>query len=207
MVIRGIALLFTLLSGSLVMASEAPRVGREAAAKYFRSSSPERVPAGTDADHYLALHVGRYTESQSWEWGRTGRKDGIGVFSAGLTYRLHEWSGSTDFGVRVDFNEYDVGGGVKPLKMSLLPIIMIPDATSRFPLYFGFGAGLGIFFKQVPEESPISLDYQLIAGARFFNVFENTGFFIESGLKNFITLTSSGQVNGVFLAAGAVFTF
>jgi hypothetical protein len=51
------------------------------------------------------------------------------------------------------------------------------------------------------------LDYQLIAGARFFDVFENAGFFIESGLKNHLQLWDQGQFNGTFLSAGAVFTF
>lgn len=195
------------LSSSPVLANGAPKVGREAAAKYFTPGGEERrQPAASDSDHYLALHFGRYTASQSWEWNGRGRTDDIGASTVGLTYRLQEWSGTTDFAIRVDFNEYEIGGE-KPLKMSLLPIILFPDATSRFPLYFGAGAGLGIFFKQLRDESPISFDYQLVAGARFFNVFENTGFFIESGLKNFVQLTSSGQMNGVFLSAGAVFTF
>ena len=56
-------------------------------------------------------------------------------------------------------------------------------------------------------ESSLSLDYQLIAGARIFDVFENTGFLIETGMKNHVHLLSDGQFNGVFLTVGSVFTF
>lgn len=184
--------------------AQQPQVGRDAAAKYFQKRAPSEWTGSTD--HYLALHFGKFMSSQSWEWGQNGRQDNVGSGSVGVTYRLHEWNNSADFGVRIDFNEYDVAGE-KPLKMSLMPVLAFPDASSRFPLYFGAGAGLGVFFKQHKDESPLSFDYQLFMGARFFNVVGNTGFFIETGMKNHLLLSSSGQFNGVFLTGGAVFTF
>lgn len=186
-----------------------PVVGRDAAAKYF---SKKREPAetdyggGSDSAHYLALHVGRYMASQSYEWGKNGQEDDVGHNSFGVTYRVGEWKNSMDLGLRIDYNEFEVAGE-KPTKLSFMPVLTFPDASSKFPLYFGAGMGLGVFFKQVPNKSAISLDYQLFAGARFFNVFENTGFFIEAGLKNHILLLSTGQLNGTFLSAGLVFTF
>ncbi|MBX2988974.1 MAG: hypothetical protein KF802_13885 [Bdellovibrionaceae bacterium] len=202
---------FLFLTSSLFFAqnvlAEAPRVGRDAAARYFQREPSQEVamPAGP-RDHYLALHIGKFMNGQSWEWGRGGRVDDTGGMSFGVTYRLYEYSNSSDVALRVDFNDYKAVGE-KPLKMSLMPMFMFPDANSRFPLYFGAGAGLGVFFKQVKDESALSFDYQLIAGARFFDVFENTGFFFETGLKNHVLLTTSGQFNGVFLSGGAVFTF
>lgn len=188
--------------------AETPVVGRDvgkgAASEYFQKRAPTEAPSSSD--HYLALHVGKITNGDAWEWGINGRQTGISGSTFGVTYRLEEWSGSMDMNLRVDFNEYDVGGE-KPLKMSLMPLWVFPEASSKFPLYFGFGAGLGIFFKQIKDESSLSLDYQLIAGARFFNIYENTGFFIEAGLKNHLQLLSSGQFNGTFFSAGAVFTF
>jgi hypothetical protein len=74
-------------------------------------------------------------------------------------------------------------------------------------LYFGAGAGLGIFVKQLPSESQLALDYQLIGGARFLDVFDNVGIIVEAGLKNHLMLDFSGQYNGVFVNAGAVFAF
>lgn len=186
-----------------LFAEEAPRVGREAAAKYFQRS-PSADTVGPN-DHFLALHLGKFMGSQSWDWGPSGLED-IGNTSIGVTYRVEEWANSMDLDIRVDFNEYSLGGE-KPFKMSLMPLLTFPDAASRFPLYFGIGAGLGVFFKQLKEESPLAFDYQLIMGARFFNIIENTGFFVEAGLKNHLLLTSSGQFNGTFLTAGAVFTF
>jgi hypothetical protein len=82
-----------------------------------------------------------------------------------------------------------------------------PDADSKFPLYFGLAGGLGVFMTQIPDESPVTFDYQLFAGVRIFEIFEKTGFYIEGGLKNHLQLTSSGQLNGTYIAAGLLFTF
>lgn len=144
--------------------------------------------------------------SQSYDWGKNGQEDDVGKNQFGVTYRVGEWYNSMDLLLRMDYSEFDVGGET-PNKLSFVPMITFPDATSRFPLYFGAGAGLGVFFKQASGKSALSLDYQLIAGARFFNIFENTGFFIEAGLKNHLLILSSGQFNGTFLATGLVFTF
>ena len=74
-------------------------------------------------------------------------------------------------------------------------------------LNFGLAAGPGVFLKQVSGESSISFDYQLFLGLRLFNLFEQTGFYIEGGMRNHLLLTSDGQLNGTFVSAGAVFTF
>lgn len=192
-----------------IQAQETTRVGRGAAAKYFEKRSPAEVssdPVMGPEDHYLALHFGTYTSTQAYEWGQHGKEESVGGPNFGLTYRVGEWRNSMDLNVRVEFQEYKVAGQ-KPVKLSFMPLITFPDAAARFPLYFGAGLGLGVFMKQIDEESSLSLDYQLVAGARFFNVFENTGFFIESGLKNHLLILNSGQLNGVFVSAGAVFTF
>jgi hypothetical protein len=187
-----------------------PRVGRDAAAKYFqRGPTQDNNPTSSirgASDHYLALSFSRYMNSAAYEWGGSGREDDVGGNAFGVTYRVGEWYNSMDLTVRIEYQEFDAAGE-KPTKLSLMPLVTFPDASSRFPLYFGVGGGLGIFFKQIEDESPISFDYQLVAGARFFNVFENTGFFVEAGLKNHLLLLSSGQLNGTFLALGAVFTF
>lgn len=198
-----------LLMGILAQAKEAtPLVGRDvgkgAASEYFQKRAPAEAPA--PSDHFLALHLGKITNGDAWEWGMNGRQSDMSGSTFGVTYRLEEWSKSMDMNLRVDFIEYDAAGE-KPTKMSLMPLWIFPEASSKFPLYFGFGAGVGVFFKQIRDESSLSFDYQLIAGARFFNVYESTGFFIEAGLKNHIQLLTSGQFNGTFLSAGAVFTF
>lgn len=203
------SILLVIFAATTVQAQDSqPRVGREAAAKYFQRRDPAQsnLNYGGTGDHYLALHFSRYMGSQSYEWGQSGRQDDVGGNGVGVTYRVGEWYNSMDLNIRFDYNEYNVAGE-KPTKLSIMPLITFPDANSRFPLYFGAGAGVGVFFKQADNESALSFDYQLVAGARFFNVFENTGFFIESGLKNHLLLLSSGQLNGTFLAGGLVFTF
>jgi hypothetical protein len=210
-------LVFLLAFHSFAQADEAPRVGRGAAAKYFEKRDPDaaeekgqsaEVVAGP-SDHYLALHLGKMMSSTAYEWGTQSKQTDVGDFTAGLTYRVGEWRNSMDLNIRLDFIQYSLvaDGETKPLKLSILPLITFPDATSKFPLYFGFGIGPGVFFRQSEGEATLSLDYQLIAGARFFDVVDNAGFFIETGLKNHLQLWNSGQFNGTFLSAGAVFTF
>ncbi|MEN0058150.1 MAG: hypothetical protein AAGB31_04900 [Bdellovibrio sp.] len=183
-----------------------PVVGRDAAARYFEPRQPAQSSVTGSTDHYLALHFGRYMASQSYDWGKNGQEDDVGNNTFGVTYRVGEWLNSMDMNLRIDYSEFDVGRE-DASKLSFLPLITFPDASSRFPLYFGAGLGLGIFFQQASSKSALSLDYQLVAGARFFNIYENTGFFVEAGLKNHLLLLSSGQLNGTFLAAGLVFTF
>lgn len=201
-------LFLTSVAGSLPAMAQQPQVGRGAAAKYFPPREPNQESGGVigAADHFMAIGLGTFTSSQAYEWGGKGKEENVGGTNVEMTYRVGEWANSMDMNIRVEFIEYKVAGQ-KPTKLSFMPLLTFPDASSKFPLYFGAGVGLGIFTSQIPDESVISLDYELIAGARFFNVFENTGFFLESGLKNHLLLLSSGQFNGVFVAAGAIFTF
>lgn len=194
----------SILMGISTALAQTPEVGREAAARYF--GAPVSAQSVGPGNHYLALHAGSFMDSSAWEWKGNGRRNKVGSNTFGVTYRLDEWNQSMDWNLRVDFSEYKLDDE-KPLKMSLLPLLTFPNANARFPLYFGGGLGLGVFFQQIENESPLSLDYQLVLGARFFDVFGNAGFFIETGLKNHLLLTSSGQYNGVFLAGGALFTF
>lgn len=198
-------LILSFLTSYTVLAAP-PETGRDEAAKYFRKDSKVRRTVSGSRDHYLALHLGSFVDDQAYQWGQSSRQDNIGNLSTGVTYRIGEWVNSMDLLFRADFSSYKLKQGT-PVKMSLMPAIVFPDANSRFPLYFGAGAGLGIYFKQIESESSLSLDYQLIAGARFFDVFENTGFLIETGLKNHFHLLSDGQFNGVFVTLGTVFTF
>ncbi len=180
--------------------------GHKSAERYMGVKPTRSISTIGSDNHYLAIHLGAFVSSTSYQWGANPRIDNVGALSAGVTYRIGEWVNSMDFLVRADINSYGLPEG-RAIKLSLLPMITFPDAASSFPLYFGVGAGLGIFLQQISQESSISLDYELVAGIRFFNVIDTTGFFVESGLKNHLLLLSDGQYNGVFVAAGALFTF
>lgn len=178
--------------------------GRKEATKYFTSN---RAPSSAGSrDHYMGLHIGGFISSESYVWGRSDKSEDNGKLTMGVTYRLGEWANAADWLIRGDFISYSVDES-KPLKLSVIFAAVFPDANSRFPLYFGAGLGPGIFFKQAKKESPLSLDYQLYGGVRFFDVFEGVGFFGEAGLKNHMHLLSDGQFNSVFFAIGTLFTF
>ncbi|MCM2282326.1 MAG: hypothetical protein NDI61_10840 [Bdellovibrionaceae bacterium] len=192
--------------------TQAPPTGREAAQKYMGAdrapANAERAPAqaGTSAAHYLAIHLGTFVSDDAYKWGRQSRVSDVGNLTAGVTYRVGEWVNSMDLALRLDFSTYDLPAG-EATKISVLPVVLFPDANSQFPLYFGGGVGAGIMAKTTDGESALALEYQLLLGARFFEVVESTGFFVEAGIKNHLHLFSDGQFNGQFIAAGAVFTF
>jgi hypothetical protein len=199
-------------------ATARPETGTRAAQKYFRARTaqnkdtapaaarPSRGPTeGASAPHYLALNFGSFFSEDTYKWGK-GRRDDPGQLTMGVTYKLGEWANSADFVFKSDITTYGLTEG-RAVKFSLIPAIIFPEAGSQFPLYFGIGAGLGVFFKQIEDESSLSFDYTLIAGARFFDIWEGGGLLVETGMKNHILLLSDGQFNGVYFAVGAVFQF
>ncbi|MFZ3229740.1 MAG: hypothetical protein WA160_06020 [Pseudobdellovibrio sp.] len=199
-------------------AAGAPKVGRRAAAKYFQESQkPEKgsqndrdqnsnVDSISPDDHYLTVGVSSYLNSDAYKWGQNGKEEKVGKSGFDMSYRIGQYSNVVDEGIRVSYSEYVVTD--RPAsKLSLMYAWTLPDAGSKFPLYFGFAAGPGVFLKQIPDESSLSIDYQLYFGLRLFNIFESTGFYVESGLKNHLHILSDGQLNGTYISAGAVFTF
>ena len=197
-----------------------PRVGRRAAEKYMgrnpthdgttdsetsNRTRETRHTSSADA-HYLAVHFGLYMSDLAYKWGPGDKVTHPGNYNIGVSYRLGEWVNSMDLNLRMDFSEYSLSGGVAS-KLAILPMITFPDVASRFPLYFGVGAGLGIFMHQLDSESSVAFEYQVIGGLRFFNVLPDTGFFIEGGVKNHVLLFTDGQFNGPFVALGSVFLF
>ncbi len=212
-------LFFTLLAAIQPSFADAPKVGKNAAARYFQgetSSNPEtqprtnRMPSTIEGlapeDHFLTFGLSNYLNSDSYKWGPLGSEEKVGKWGLDMMYGIGQFSSTIDQAVRVSYNEFEANS-VRASKISFLYAITLPDAGSQFPLYFGAAAGGGVFLKQLPDESPLTLDYQLFLGLRLFNIMDKTGFYVEGGLKNHLQLTSDGQLNGTFISAGAVFAF
>lgn len=207
--IRNLFPILVLLAAALPGLAKTRSVGKDAARKYFQrdvTATAEDAAGTRSRDHYLALTLGGHLTSRAYRWGQDNPEDDNGKVNLGVSYRLGEWTSLMDLLAKLDFTTYELAGG-KARKLSVMPGIVFPEANSRFPLYFGAAAGIGIFFEQLRDESSIALDYQLMAGLRVFDVWESTGFLVETGIKNHLHLLSDGQLNSTFLAAGAVFTF
>ncbi|NQY99731.1 MAG: hypothetical protein HRT45_03560 [Bdellovibrionales bacterium] len=201
-----------------------PKTGRDAAADYFikrkqnrsdarQPSKPGRVgdyrPAtrsvASNGDRFLSLSAGVFFDNESYAWGEDNQDD-VANFTAGVTYRVGEWVSSMDMNFRADITSYTLDEG-DALKISMMPIVTFPDARSGFPLYFGAGGGLGVFFRQIDDESHLSFDYTIMAGARIMEVIEGMGVMMEVGMKNHVLLLSDGQFNGAYFSIGSVFEF
>ncbi len=216
---RGVRTSLICIVGLLLLgtAAQAQSSGRDAAQEYMGQKPILIEEDGVRRDvaqssgrfnpeRYLTIHLGVSVSDQAYRWGKHTDSD-VSKWQLGFTYRLGQWLRAADFLIRVDWMNYELMDE-RVQKLSFLPMIQLPDAASYFPLYFGFGLGPGVFLKQLPDESSISIDYQLVVGARFFEVAGSTGFFIETGLKNHILLLSDGQHSDhTFVAVGAVFTF
>ena len=196
----------------------APHTGRKAAEKYMapRSGRDQSNVRNENKDfssgfgnkdaHYLAVSIGSFVSDNAYKWGARDSAGNVGSWMLGVTYRVGEWTNSFDLNVRVDLQRFKLDEG-SATKIAFLPMITFPDASSKFPLFFGVGAGLGVFAQQISNESSLSFDYQLVAGARFFDVYKNLGLFVEAGLKNHVLLLTDGQFNGTFVSVGSVFAF
>jgi len=189
----------------------APATGTGKAKEYFQTRQGQApAPAsssesGGGTPRFMAVHLGTFFSDQAYKWGK-GNQEDIAGLNAGFTYRLGEWVNSADFALRFDYTNFSLDEG-SARKLSFSGLLSIPDSNSRFPLYFGGGAGLGIFMKQIKKESPLSFDWSLYGGVRFLDVFENVGVMVEAGMKNHILLASDGQFNGIFVNVGTVFAF
>lgn len=183
-------------------AEKSPKVGRGAAAKYFEAKEESSSSSG---DSVLMLHVGQYRNSESYKWKGSDKREDIGKANYGVTYLYDEWN-SFDLNFRADFSEYKLDDK-SASKLSLMPLIIFPRAETRFPVYFGVGGGLGVFFTQIEEESNLSLDYQLLVGVRLMDLYEGVGAFLEYGMKNHLHVLSDGQFNATALNIGAIFSF
>jgi hypothetical protein len=205
----------TLFGTQKVLAASAPKVGRAAAAKYFQKNADDVSSKGSrymasdsgisSEERCMTVGLSLFTKSETFNWGKINKEEDAGKYGFDMLYRLDQ-TNYVDYSLKVAYTEYVVQSQ-RASKMSFMYAATLPDAGSKFPLYFGASAGPGVFFTQLKDESSLTLDYQLYLGLRIFNLFGSTGFYVEGGMKNHLQLTSDGQLNGTYISAGAVFTF
>lgn len=203
----------SILGFNSASAAAAPKVGRAAAAKYFQQNpdaKQTRYVASEDGaisadERYLMFGASLFTKTEAFNWGTVNKQEDVGKYGVDMTYRLDS-TNYIDYALKVAYTEYEVQRQ-RASKMSFMYAAILPDAGSKFPLYFGAAAGPGVFFTQLANESSVSLDYQLFLGLRIFDLFGSTGFYLEGGMKNHLQLTSDGQLNGTYMSAGAIFSF
>ncbi|MGZ3690129.1 MAG: hypothetical protein ACXVAX_01415 [Pseudobdellovibrio sp.] len=208
-------LTFILLSAQFSLA-DAPKVGRAAAAKYFQKNAdqPQTADRYTASeggaigagDHIMTIGGTVFTKSDAYDWGKVSSESDVAKWGIDMSYRLSQYNSLLDYSLRVSYAEYEPTNK-RTNKLIFMYAATLPDATSRFPIYFGAAAGGGVFLNQLPDESPVTLDYSVFLGLRLFDLFQKTGFYVEGGLKNHLQLTSDGQLNATYLSTGAVFTF
>jgi hypothetical protein len=188
--------------------NSAAKVGEGAARGYFKERSTQSASSGgVDlGERYLALHIGTHISDKQYRWGSQDKSEDVGQVILGVDYRMGQWSKSMDLLLRANLIAFDLDQE-NPLKLSLMPVITFPDLEGGFPLYFGAGAGAGVYFRQLDNESELSFDYILLSGVRFLNIFENGGLLFEVGYRGQVFLLSSGQHTGVYLTVGGAFSF
>jgi hypothetical protein len=185
--------------------SSAPTVGRGAAAKYFQAENPEPPRKSYSGENFLYLMAGPFASSSSYAWKGGDKRTGTGRQLLSVTYLFDQWN-SIDVNLRLDLIEYKLDEE-NPSKLTITPFWTFPLVETRFPIYFGLGTGLGIFLKQIENESNISFDYQIATGIRVPELIGSAGVVFELALKNHLHLLSDGQFIGTSIGAGAIFSF
>lgn len=186
------------------------RVGYDSGSQSGLSSTkknrgPSNVSRGP-SERMLMIQVGKFISDRTYQWGVPKSTDN-GEWLFGFTYKMSELQNVGDVFLRAEVQNYNLPKG-DARKLSLTALFTLPDGASQFPLYFGVGLGPGIFFKQLPDESVLSLDYSLVVGGRLLNLWESTGLFIETGLKDHVHLLTNGHfAEAIFISSGVLFTF
>lgn len=72
----------------------------------------------------------------------------------------------------------------KKVLLEVSPRISIPEIQTVFPVYIGFGAGLGFYPHHIIQKIPsLSASSQFFAGLRLFDLYHNLGFYTELNLR------------------------
>ena len=72
----------------------------------------------------------------------------------------------------------------KTVLLEVAPRISIPEIQSAFPIYVGFGAGLGFYPYHIVRKIPfLSVSSQFFTGLRLFDLYHNLGFYMELNLR------------------------
>ncbi len=220
----GIWLFLGILVGSLsifdgvcALAAESPRVGRDAAREYMKKGHYPPVGSSETTEgsygrssstgsHYIGLQVGRFLNSESYEWALTEKIDQVAQTNFTIEYLISQEYANFDIGMRIEHTSYRVLE-YSPAKVSVLASWTFPEVETRFPLYFGAALGPGFFVRQLPNESNLTLDYEIYMGLRFLEIQSAFGLSLEGGLKNHLHVLTNGQLNGNYMALGSTFLF
>ena len=179
-------------------------VGTDVSDSYFRSRARSHASSANLA-HFIGIHFGTFIKDEALDWSETREKNrGKSLF--GTTYRLGELGRLVDMSLRFNYTNYNLTKK-SPRQFSLSPLFLIPSTRSQFPLYLGAGLGLGAIFSQVDSKSFLALNYHLLTGLRFFNVFGSVGTFLEAGYTGHVHLISNGEFHGFYILVGLLFTF
>ena len=193
--------LYSFFSSS-VGANDELEFGKEAADEYIL----KRTNKLTNPDgRFIGLMAGHSLTSSAYNWGDKQCSDkckGVGRLQTGLIYgtRLN-WK-SVDLLWRSTVHFFNLKDEYEPMSFSVKPTLVFPEFRSQIPVYFGVGAGIGMFIKQAFETSAISIDLDMFAGFRWSNLLGPIGFFAEFGLQSKIFLLHRGRFNSGYAAAG-----
>ena len=191
----------------LILGSHTPIWGNnyKKAQNYFKGRQIHEEEATLSrGSHMMSLYYAPFLENRTYAWGKKGQTHLH--HSLGFTYLIQASPSLWDFNLRSEMSFYRVENK-KISKLSIFPLLTLPEVATAFPIYFGLGVGPGFFFEQIGEESYLSLDYQILVGLRWINLWPRIGFFLEYGLKNSIHLLDDGQVNATFVSLGGIFIF
>ena len=125
----------------------------------------------------------------------------------GYSQRIKEVPAIGDFNIRVELL-YMTLSTHREWLVDIVPVFVLPDVRSGFPIYVGGGGGVGLFPRHLVRKKPaLSLNAQLFAGMRIVDWYENGGAFGEASVKMHLPFYDTKLYMEVFLTLGCLFSF
>lgn len=179
-----------------------PPVGKKAADSYILSTymtKANQYEKNTKSRGYsIGIYLTHFTISTAYHSPLSPKEQG---FSSGLIY-LQEFSASSNLFFRGHLS-LDKSNN-RHWSLSVIPLILY----NLSPIYVGAGGpGLNFFLNAPDSNNVFALDWQILAGIRFFEIFNFFNFFIEARWKNPFNIFDTSQRKTIHFLAGVLLLF
>ncbi len=122
--------------------------------------------------------------------------------------RLREFPKIGDLSLQIGVHSAKLLAGGRATAVELGPRFSLPSGKNSFPFYTGAGMGLGVFPRHIIKSKPaLSFNFQMFAGLRFADLYENLGCLFELNLQMRAPFSDLQIYLDALLLGGLLFSF
>ena len=185
----------------LLKFKQRPPIGKKAADSYMLSTKETRTiyhkKNTKPHKHSVGIYLSHFTISTAYHSLLYPKEQG---FSSGLVY-LQKISDSSHLFFRGHLSLEKFNNS---WYISVIPLILY----NLLPVYVGIGGpGFNFSFNVPNSNNFFAMDWQLLTGIRFFEIFNFFNFFIEARWKNPFNVFDTSQTKTIHFLAGILLLF